>query len=200
MKPLVILICVVLCVALLCIPSDARSQTKAKIALSTSVDGAECAIVDAAGITEVHVVVLDVEGFDGIQFAAPKPDCWTGATYLDEEMHGLLSIGNTQDTEFGLSVIWGACGDGGLTGTVHVATIRYQTTGQAPPCCDYQILKVKWDNYPDIPGPIIVLCDPLRIAGVTVDAVINPNPNCPCAAPTPVTPSTWSAIKAMYLD
>jgi len=148
----------------------------------------------------VHVVVFDVKNFDGIQFAAPKPDCWEGATYLEEESHGLLFIGDTQDTDLGLSIVWGSCGSGGLNGSIHVATIRYQTMGTAPPCCEYPILKAKGDLHPEIPGPIIVMCDPLRLAGVTVSAVINPGPQCPCASPTPVETTTWSGIKAMYTD
>jgi len=176
------------------------AQTGAKIALSTTIDGASCNIANTSGIVEVHVVVLDVTNFDGIQFMAPKPDCWTGAIYLEEEVHGLLFIGDTQDAEIGLSVVWGSCGGGGLTGPIHVATIRYQTMGMAPTCCPYPILKAKYDAHPEIAGPIIVVCDPIRIAGVTVDAVINPEVGCMCAVSLPARETTWGAIKALYID
>jgi len=176
------------------------AQTTGIIALSTTADGTGCNIANTSGIIEVHVVVLDVTNFDGIQFMAPRPDCWTGATYLEEEVYGLLFIGSTQDTEIGLSVVWGSCGSGGLTGPIHVAKITYETSGMAPACCPYPILKARYDAHPEVAGPIIVLCDPMRIAGVTVDAVINPRPGCMCALAAPAQTSTWGAIKALYVD
>lgn len=190
----------IISVALICASGAVMAQTGAKIALSTTVDGASCNIANTSGIVEVHVIVLDVTHFDGIQFMAPKPDCWTGATYLEEEVHGLLYLGNTQEPEFGLSVVWGSCGKSGLTGPVHVATIRYQTMGTAPTCCPYPILKAPGDLHPEVAGPIIVVCDPLRITGVTVDAVINPDVGCMCAVNLPVQTTTWGGIKAMYVD
>jgi hypothetical protein len=190
-----------ICVALICASGAVVAQAAGKIALSTTVDGAGCNIFNTSGIVEVHVVVLDVENFDGIQFAAPKPDCWTGATYLEEEVYGLLFLGDTQDTRLGLSVVWGSCGKGGLTGPINVATIRYETMGIAPVCCPYPILKAQYDAHPEIAGPIIVVCeDPLRVAGVTVDAVINPEVGCMCAVTLPTHETTWGAIKSLYVD
>lgn len=191
-------------VALTCASVTALAQTS-KIALSTTIDGTSCNIADKPGTVEVHVIVLDVDAFDGIQFAAPIPDCWTGATYLGETVDGLLHIGNTQDPVGGLSVVWGSCRSGGIPAPVHIATITIQTTGKARHCCPYPILKATGDLHPEIPGPIIVVCDPaepygLRLSGVTVDAVINPDATCECMSSVPVEETTWGAIKVLYAD
>jgi hypothetical protein len=184
-----------------CVSGAAMAQMN-KIALSTTADGRTCNINDTYGTVDIHVVALDVENFDAIQFAAPIPECWTGATYLGETHDGLLQLGNTQDPVHGLAIVWGGeC----LTGNVHVAKITIQTTGAAPPCCPYPIVKATGDLHPEVPGPIIVVCDPsepdgLRLTGVSVDAVINPDPTCGCMSPLPVEETTWGGIKALYTN
>lgn len=183
-------------VALVCAWSSAWSQTGGKIVLAGSSDGSTCSIVETGpGFIEVHVVVLDVVGLSGIQFAAPKPDCWTDATWVSDDVPVGIFLGDTQDPVGGLSVAFGAC----LDAPVHVATISFFTTGAGTQCCSYPVLKATGDLHPEVDGPIVVLCsDPTHVAGVPVDAVINPDPSCPCLAPVSAEETTWGRVKALY--
>jgi hypothetical protein len=187
---------VFICVALAFVSSAALSQVSGRIALAGSSDGSNCSIVDTEpGIVQVHILVLDVVGLLGIQFVAQKPECWTGATWLSDDVPVPVHIGNTQDPTLGLSVAFGEC----LNSPVHVGTINYATKGTALPCCAYPIIKATGDNYPEIDGPIVVLCsDPSRVAGIGVDVVINSEPQCPCQSVVPVEKTTWGQVKALY--
>jgi hypothetical protein len=186
----------VVCAMLICAWSPAWSQTGGKIVLGGSADGSECSIVESgAGVIEVHVVVLDVVGLSAIQFAAPKPDCWTDATWMSEDVPVEVFLGNTQDPVGGLAVAFGAC----LDAPVHVATIYFFTTGTGPQCCSYPVLKATGDLHPEVDGPIVVLCsDPTHVAGIPVDAVINPDPSCPCLSPVSAKETTWGGVKSLY--
>jgi hypothetical protein len=184
-------------VALVCVLTcgSAWAQGTGVIALSATPDGTACGIVDvAAGFVDVHIVVLDVTDFSAIQFVAKKPDCWTDAVWVSEEINSLLWIGNTQDPVGGMSAAWGDC----LDGPIYVGSIRYMTSGGAPACCDYEITKATSDHYPEIPGPIIAVCPDFHIAGVTANAVINPQPECSCLQALAVEESTWGHVKALY--
>ena len=186
----------VVCAALVCAWSPAWSQTGGKIVLAGSSDGSTCSIVESGpAVVAVHVVVLDVVGLSGIQFAAPKPDCWTDATWSYEEVPVPVFIGNTQDPVQGLSVAFGDC----LDAPVHVATIYFFSLGNGAPCCSYPVVKATGDLHPEIDGPIVVMCsDPMNVAGVPVDVVINPDQSCPCLSPVSAEETTWGGVKALY--
>ncbi len=182
---------------LVAMPLPALAQG-AYIALSSQEDGGNCSIVSASsGVVRVHIVVLDANNISAIQFAAPQPACWTNAALLSEDITTELVIGDTQDPVRGLSAAWGTC----LQGTLHVGTLSFFATGPAPDCCDYPILKAQDDGFPEIPGPIAVVCleDSLAVEGVPVTATINPTPSCDCTqGPLAVEESTWGRVKALY--
>jgi hypothetical protein len=184
---------------LICLAGPSWSQTTGRIALTSSADGSDCAILDGvAGNVEIHIVILDVMGVAGVQFAAPIPDCWTGATWVSDNIQYLI-IGGTQDPVGGLSIAFGAC----LDGPVYVGSITVFTLGQCPSCCPFPVIKATNDHYPEFPGPIVAVCGEnwstdMYIAGVSVDAVINPDEQCPCATTIPVETTTWGAVKAVY--
>jgi hypothetical protein len=185
------------CLALVCVSSPALSQTGGLISLTGTADGSVCSIIDTSpGSVEVHIIVFNVIGLNAIQFAAPKPNCWTGATWVSDNIPTPVTIGDTQDTVIGLAIAWGGlC----LDGPAYVGSMTFSTLGNAPPCCSYPILKATGDLHPEIDGPIAVLCsDPQHVAGVTANAVINPESQCACVQPVPVEESTWGAIKALY--
>ena len=192
------------CVALLSASGPAWSQ--GRIALMGSADGTVCSIQDAApGIVEVHIFVFDVVGLAAIQFAAPIPACWSGATWIGDTIDTQVVVGNTQDPVLGVAIAWGdvaPCtseGGGGLNSPVHVGTMMFSASGQATPCCAYPIVKASGDLHPEVDGPIVVLCsNMMEVAGVGVEAVINPEPNCSCLTPVPIEETTWGAVKALY--
>lgn len=186
----------ILCAALVCLAGTAFAQTGGTIALAGTPDGSSCSIADTGpGVVEVQVLVLDATGVAGIQFAAPRPDCWAGATWLYDTVPVGLTIGDTQDPELGLSVAFGAC----LDAPILVGSMTFAVSGQAAPCCEYPVIKATGDLYPEINGPIVAVCPmPLHVEGVTASALINPTPDCTCQQIVPVHESTWGAIKALY--
>ena len=189
------------CAGLLSASGPAWSQ--GRIALTGSADGTVCSVVDiASGIVEVHIFVFDVVGLTAIQFAAPKPACWSGATWIADNIDTPVIIGDTQDPIGGLSIAWGNCtsdGGGGFDSPVHVGSMTFFTSGQAPPCCLYPVIKASGDLHPEVDGPIVVLCsDMTEVAGIGVEAVINPQPECSCLTPVPIEETTWGAVKALY--
>ena len=166
------------------------------IALSGTPDGTDCAVIDSnPGIVEVHIVLTDITGVSAVQFWAPKPDCWDGAVWMGDEFAFPLFIGDTQNNDIGVSVAFSAC----LDAPVYVGSMTFNTSGAGTLCCPYPVLKANRDNYPEIDGPIIVVCtDPPRVAGVTASAIVNPTPECACQSPTPVQETTWGAVKALF--
>jgi hypothetical protein len=186
----VIVIAAVVCVSL---PNPSQSG---KIALSGTPDGSDCSVIDTGpGVIQVHIVITDIDNVAGVQFWAPTPECWTGAVWMEDNIPYPTFIGDTQNDFWGLTIGLGDC----LNSPIYLGSMSFLTQGQGAPCCDYPILKANNDGYPEIEGPIIAVCpEPLQVAGVTVDAIINPEPECACQLPVPVQETTWGAVKALY--
>jgi hypothetical protein len=190
---------ILVCACVLVLSTTATAQIPGKLSLTADRAGSSCAITDdEPGTLQVHLWVTDVSGLGAIQFAAPKPNCWHGAVWLGDIIPEGLTIGDTQFNDYrGLSIAFG-CADGGRSGPLYLGSILFEVSGQATPCCPYRVVKVPSDLYPEIDGPIMVQCDGWEVVGVSVDAVVNPDPTCPCLVPTPVQETTWGQVKAFY--
>ncbi len=119
----------------------------------------------AIGLVNVYVVVLWGPPTLAVQFRAPQPDCWVGATYLCEAPTApFVSYGDSQN---GICIFFGEC----LSGPIHVLTISYFNQVPPPPnsCCVYDILPYSGD----IPGEVEFLdCSGSIIRGRTGCAYI----------------------------
>ncbi len=174
--------------------SPSCPETLGRIELAADAAGTNCNIVDTApGFIYVHILITQALAVDGVQFRAPKPACWLGATWLADSMAFPVTIGDTQNDPRGLSIGLGAC----RSSPVYLGSMIYMTQGQASPCCSYAVLKA-FDLTPEIPTPIMVACDETIHGIAPGTAVINPGPGCYCISPVPVDETTWGAVKALY--
>jgi hypothetical protein len=170
------------------------------VALLGDDEGVSCNIVDnAPGIVQVHMFVYGVDGLAAIQFAAPIPACWTGATWVaDQIVPDYLVLGGTQETRYGIAIAT-RCLDGGPNSPIYLGYMVVDTQGTAASCCEFPIEKAN-DLHPEVPGPIMVLCDQItEVVGVFESGTINANPDCgECLQIVPVEETTWGAVKALY--
>jgi hypothetical protein len=153
--------------------------------------GTNCNIVySGPGLLAIYVVHFHTDGATAIQFSAPKPACWTDATYLSDTDIFPVTIGNSQT---GKAVPYGIC----QVGTTHATTINYFVQNPAnEPCCVYPVL-------PDpnvASGQIeMVHCDNTIGYALGAFAVILPDATCACSPGTVrVEETTWGRIKALY--
>jgi len=185
-----------LALLLLSICDVTQSQAASRITLTGDAQGLECSISDVSpGYVEVHIWAHDADLL-AIQFAAPAPDCWKGATWVADHVPVGIYIGNSQDyLGSGLSVAFGVC----VESPVYVGSISFNVQGRGGNCCEFPVLKAQNDGYPGIEGPIVVTCaDPNHVAAVTASAFVNPTAQCACTASVPADDTTWGQIKAMY--
>jgi len=160
---------------------------------------------NAPGMVEVHVVLDQITNANSIQFGAPVPDCWTGATWLADVPTWTLFLGDTQNDASGF--VTGFLGEvggpecPGANGQIHVVKMLISVSGTGTTCCPYPIVKASADTYPEIPGPILT-----RNCGEQIEvhemgrslAYVNPDPSCDCMLAVPVQQETWGGIKALY--
>ena len=187
--------------------SSALGQAAGTIYLCADSLGYSCSIQDTSpGIVKVHMIV-DLPNGWAVDFGAPKPECWTGATYLGEAIVTDIPLGNTQ-SDIGLTatigiVGSGICSEGASNSPKYIGFMSYITTGQAPTCCEYPVIKTI-DTYDEIPGPVGAVCSDLYSSSVDIvlmqggSAFINPNSSCPCMITVPAEKHTWGEIKALY--
>ena len=91
---------------LLTLATLASAQTGPRIQLFVDAGGSDCALRDVGpGEVQVHMLLLGAAGVGAVQFKAPRPDCWTNATWVGDNIPWTLFIGNTQATDpWGLSI------------------------------------------------------------------------------------------------
>jgi len=180
---------------LFCASTLAWTQPEGRIRLAADVGGLSCNIDDAApGILYVHMLITERTDVTGVQFAAPKPACWVGATWLSDQIAFPVYIGDSQNNFYGgLSIGLGSC----LSSPIYLGAIVYMTQGQAQPCCVYPVVKT-YDLVPGIPTPIVATCDFVADGINAGYAVVNAQPNCSCDEPVSTEDRTWGALKALY--
>ena len=189
------IVIVIMTGVLICAVTISFSQAQGRIDLVADPGGVSCNILDTApGLVRVHMLVTQRLGVTAVQFAAPKPACWVGATWLLDEIAFGVPIGDSQNNlPYGLAIGFGAC----LDSPIYLGAIVYLTQGQALPCCYYPVVKTE-DTYPEIPTPVMVTCD-FEIDGIAGGhAIVNAQPGCSCDEPVPVEQTTWGAMKALY--
>jgi hypothetical protein len=158
------------------------------IGLYRDAAGTDCGLIDAApGLLLVNVVHVNTNGATACQFAAPMPNCWTGATYLSDTATYPVTIGNSQT---GMALGYGTC----LTGTFYIHGINYFVSGLGQTCCYYPVIPD-----PNIPsGQIeVVDCGGNLILGGGGLAVINPDGTCLCGT-IKTRSTTWGRLKATW--
>ena len=160
------------------------------IGLYADTGGTSCNISETLPLTFVYVVHhIPPSGATGCSFSAPKPVCWTDATWIyDTEPYSWPGTSQT-----GKTIGYGSC----KTGSLHILTIIYFSHGVSEPCCLYPVLPDPW-----VPsGQIEVAdCDYNVVPAVGLMATVNGNSTCPCDYPVPADETTWGGVKALYTE
>jgi hypothetical protein len=125
-----IVILAFICFTFLFGTSEANSV--GEIGLFADINGTECVVQDdTPSVVEVHIIVTGITGYMSIQFAAPKPDCWLGTSWLGDAISFETVIGNTQDIlgsglSIGTASIYN-CIDGGAPSPLYLGKMSYLT-------------------------------------------------------------------------
>jgi hypothetical protein len=170
-----------------------QAQTTEKITLYADRAGTDCSISDTReGTLFVYMFHVGTTGTrNGCEFRAPKPECWTGATWVGDNFQpSFLYIGTSQGGD--LSVAYAAC----LPLPVYIGKMIFEVTGAAQACCPYPVLSSVWH-----PSVLTVDCQippPQEIPILGGSAVINEDPSCPCEPPLAVESTTWGRVKSLY--
>jgi len=146
-----------------------------------------CAIVDnQPGIIYLHMFHNRISDVKTIQFYAPVPACWSGVTWLGDNIVR-THVGNTQDSRHGLAVHHDNC----ASSTVYLGYITFYSQGTGTECCSIDVLPAE-----DIEIQMIQAMDCenniLRAEGK--GAIINGNETCPCDSQSQ---TTWQLIKVL---
>lgn len=97
-------------------------------------DGTVPFIEDTGGMISIYVVVNSFTPLMAVEFAAPVPGCFAGASWVsDTEVIG-VAIGDSQN---GVSIGFGQC----LSAPIHVLTVNIMTQGQTETCCLYPVVE-----------------------------------------------------------
>ena len=128
-----------LCAALaVFLVSNAAAQT-GTVCLYADPQGTQCNISDTApGILSVYVIHSgdpSLTGAIGVAFAAPKPECMVGATWLTD-MSPFPAGAVQGNSRTGVWVSYGGC----VTPPTHVLTIQYMTSGMSQTDCAYGVV------------------------------------------------------------
>jgi hypothetical protein len=178
----------------LCVAHPALGQTE-KLTLYADAGGSDCSIADTApGLVEVHMIWAGSGGRTALHFRAPKPACWTGATWLGDVIAGnFASIGTTQSVSY--TIAWTDCFDLPF----YVGKMNFFGVGTGEPCCQYPVLAATMS---EIPGSVVGLdCQqPFgnKVAVGAGSATINETEDCLCNPPLAVEETTWGRVKALY--
>jgi hypothetical protein len=163
----------------------------AGIALFADAEMSSCSLTDTdAGVKSVHMFHTGSPTTMGVQFSAPLPACWTGATWLADHIAApFLFLGNSQTD---LSIVYGTCHEP----PIYLGRVDFYSTGVAGDCCEYAASAAAGTG-----GITVVDCNfETQLVPSTGRVVINPTPDCPCDSEPPVSvqKTTWGKIKAMY--
>ena len=177
----------------LIVATSARSENR--LDLFTDAAGTQCELVDTGGLQTIYVFLSGTEPATAVVFAAPRPACWQGATWVGDSFPGERArIGNSQG-EFFISC---AANVQCVTPRVYVCGILFVTTGVSSSCCEMRVTPTIVPPA-DVPELFYTDCDigraPLS-SGQKV--VINPNSTCHCSQPLATEATTWGRVKSLY--
>jgi len=164
-----------------------------KIEIFADAGGSQCSITDdGLGVRSVYVFHTGNTSATASEFSVPRPDCWTGATWVGDVIApGFLRIGTAQTD---LTIAYAGCVDL----PVFIARVDFAVTGKAPPCCKVQVAPAASPAVTDV---LEVTCDfETRAVGTGAPVVVNPPGSCQCDAPTSLRTesATWGKVKSLF--
>ena len=158
------------------------------ICLYADPQGTQCNLTDTApGVLSVYVIANAPDGAIGAVFAAPKPSCMAGASWITDSApyRASLSEGNSQD---GAVVTFGGC----LSEPTHILTIQYSVSGTSQTDCPYSVVRALDWGFIELDD-----CSGSLFGGTGGTTYVNSASSCQCSEPSGppelfVTPSSLS--------
>jgi len=167
-----------------------QAQTAESITLYADRAGTDCSVSDTGvGTAIVYIFHVGTGTRGACEFRAPKPECWSGATWVGDNYAFPAVLGQSQGPY--VTVAYPAC----LPLPIYIGKIVFDVTGTAQACCRYPVL-------PSVYYQSVVTIDcknpaePLPILGGSV--VINEDASCPCERPVALESTTWGRVKSLY--
>jgi hypothetical protein len=170
--------------------SAAYGQSDDVISLWADANMISCEIVDpGSGLLQVHMFHVGSQPAFAVEFFAPTPQCWEGATWLGDVVPSPFLKGGVSTHAVGIHINYLAC----LQPPVYLGYMNYVVSGGAQPCCPYPVLPQT------IAGQItVVACNYTSRIGSGGTSIVNANATCRCPAPIAAETSTWGRVKALY--
>ncbi len=174
------------------------AQRDDRISLWADDDRTYCGLIATPGIVSVYMFHTGSEPASALQFSAPKPECWRGATWMaDVITSGFLAIGNSQTD---LSIAYTGPVIGCLQPPIYLGRIDYVVSDSTPSCCVYRVAPA-----PTSPPAIWVADCHYQVHEVFAGSgvTINPNSSCPCHVgppPPPPPPPPSDPTITLYAD
>jgi hypothetical protein len=191
---------ILLAVAVLCLAGTARGDTD-RIAVYADESASSCNLVDiGTQVHEVFVVITNNTGIDAVEFQILPAD-GAALTYLGQAIPE-YAVGAMGRADTGVAIAMGGCFE---NGTLTLLTVLYQGLGVSGSCSQLSIG----------PNPMASVRNGDKIRFITCEAqnawadpghlTVNPDDDCECETdpedqPSPVASTTWSGIKALYVD
>ena len=146
-----------------------------------------CNLPDVAPFGSYYIIHVNQTGSSACRYAAPKPACFTGAFFADQNPFP-VTVGSSQT---GVSVGYGSC----LVGNVLTQTMVFFTSGTTPLCC-------YWTVVPDPLAPSgkieAVDCFDQFWYPTGGQGIVKSAPHCNCNVPAEET--TWGKVKAIFAE
>jgi hypothetical protein len=160
-------------------------QAQNKIELFADAAGTSCELLDTDGVAlkVVYAIMTGTTASTGLRFKAPKPACWTGATFVGN-VSQYVSVGSS---EADWSIGFGYC----LQPPLVVGQINFVASGIGQPCCQMSAAP----SFQFVYTTCLFGENPL-IVGQKL--TINPTAACRCPQPVAVEASTWGRVKSLY--
>lgn len=170
---------------------------QAQIDLYADMAMSQCELTDESpALQSIHMFFVGTDAASAVNFAAPRPACWQGATWLTDMVPvPRATLGNTQ-TDWTTTLNAEGFPDC-RTPPVYLGAMLFSTTGGALPCCEIGAV------FPPVTigGPPFTYVDCGFVSHSLVPGrklVINANDSCRCQASLAVEASTWGRVKSLY--
>lgn len=187
-----IMLMIVVALAAVAAPATAGQRT---LAFFADENRASCEITNTTPeLITMHMFLAGKgETANTVSFYAPTPSCWTGATWLGDEITDeYLFLGTSHDEEYGITITFTGCRDL----PVRLGSMAFWASGSER-CCTYAAYPVPFARTGHIE---VVNCDITTEAIPYTSVVINPDESCTCSSSSLVATeeTSWGRIKSLY--
>jgi hypothetical protein len=171
-----------------------------RLDLFTDAAGTQCELVDSgSALRNIYVFLNGTAPALSVEFAAPRPACWQGATWVGDVLPGpRFWVGNTQIdfivSTYDPTVEVGQC----RTPPVFICSMLFVATGASLPCCTVSVVAPIVHPSSFLPLNYIDCLFAEQPLAIGQSITINPNETCRCNLPLATESTTWGRVKSLY--